>query len=88
MYYLIRGDIYYNEIVPAAVKKAREAGATYIFCFGWNYITFMDNIPTRQQLDAICSDIPIYFADDGLLNVNLRHQKIKNGLEKFPTRSW
>ena len=24
----------------------------------------MENIPTRQQLDAICSDIPIYFADD------------------------
>jgi hypothetical protein len=24
----------------------------------------MDNIPTRQQLDDICSDIPIYFADD------------------------
>jgi len=53
-----------NEVVPAAVKKARETKATGIFGFGWNYITFMDKIPTRQQLDAICSDIPIYFADD------------------------
>ena len=53
-----------KEVVPAAVKKARETKATGIFGFGWNYITFMDNIPTRQQLDAICSDIPIYFADD------------------------
>jgi hypothetical protein len=53
-----------KEVVPAAVKKARETGAKSIFGFGWNYITFMDNIPTRQQLDAICSDIPIYFADD------------------------
>ena len=53
-----------KEVVPAAVKKAREAGATSVFGFGWNYITFMDNMPTRQQLDAICSDIPIYFADD------------------------
>jgi len=53
-----------NEVVPAAVKKARETGAKFIFGFGWNYITFMDKIPTRQQLDAICSDIPIYFADD------------------------
>ena len=53
-----------NEVVPAAVKKARETGATTVFGFGWNYLTFMDNMPTRQQLDAICSDIPIYFADD------------------------
>jgi predicted amidohydrolase YtcJ len=53
-----------KEVVPAAVKKARDSKATGIFGFGWNYITFMDNIPTRQQLDAICSDIPIYFADD------------------------
>ena len=53
-----------KEVVPAAVKKARETGATSVFGFGWNYITFMDNMPTRQQLDAICSDIPIYFADD------------------------
>ena len=57
-------DKFLAEIVPAAVKKAREAGAKSIFGFGWNYITFMENIPTRQQLDAICSDIPIYFADD------------------------
>ncbi len=51
-----------KEVVPAAVKKARETEATSVFGFGWNYITFMDNMPTRQQLDAICSDIPIYFA--------------------------
>ena len=53
-----------KEVVPAAVKKARETGAKSIFGFGWNYITFMEKMPTRQQLDAICSDIPIYFADD------------------------
>ena len=57
-------DKFLNELVPAAVKKAREAKATAIFGFGWNYFTFLDKIPTRQQLDAICSDIPIYFADD------------------------
>ena len=57
-------DQFLAEAVPAAVKKARETVATGIFGFGWNYITFMENIPTRQQLDAICSDIPIYFADD------------------------
>ena len=57
-------EAFMNEIVPAAVKKAREANATGIFGFGWNYFTFGDQIPTRQQLDAICSDIPMYFADD------------------------
>ena len=53
-----------KEVVPAAVKKARETGATCVFGFGWNFLMFMENMPTRQQLDAICSDIPIYFADD------------------------
>ena len=53
-----------SETVPAAVKKARETGATTVFGFGWNYIGFLGKMPTRQQLDAICSDIPIYFADD------------------------
>ena len=53
-----------NEIVPAAVKKARDNGSPFVFGFGWNYMKFQSNMPTRQQLDAICSDIPIYFADD------------------------
>lgn len=53
-----------NEVVPSAVKKARENGSTSIFGFGWNMVDFQKNMPTRQQLDAICSDIPIYFADE------------------------
>ncbi len=61
-----------TEIVPAAVKKAKETGAKSIFGQGWNMIEFPKNLPTRQQLDAICSDIPIYFADEeghkGLVN--------------------
>ncbi len=61
-----------TEIVPAAVKKARENGIKSVFGFGWNYHAFQNNMPTRQQLDAICDDIPIYFADDeghkGLVN--------------------
>ena len=64
-----------NEVVPAAVKKARESGSTSIFGFGWNMVDFQKNMPTRQQLDAICSDIPIYFADEeghkGLANTAL-----------------
>ena len=60
------------EVVPAAVKKARETGATAIFGFGWQVLLFEKNMPTRQDLDKICSDIPMYFADEeghkGLVN--------------------
>ncbi|MBO6188114.1 MAG: amidohydrolase family protein [Prevotella sp.] len=76
-------DKFLNEVVPAAVKKARETGATSVFGFGWNYLTFMENMPTRQQLDAICSDIPLYFADNeahkGLANTVLL---VKAGIMK------
>ncbi|MBQ7617238.1 MAG: hypothetical protein IJS50_00015, partial [Desulfovibrio sp.] len=53
-----------TEILPKAVKKARATGATTIFGHGWNFMNFEKNLPNRQQLDAICSDIPIYFLDD------------------------
>ena len=53
-----------NEIVPATVKKARETGAKAVYGMGWEFQTFKDNMPTRQQLDAICSDIPMFFADE------------------------
>ena len=53
-----------TEIVPAAVKKAKDNGSTSIFGFGWDYMKFKNNMPTRQQLDAICSNIPMYFADE------------------------
>ena len=57
-------ESFIKEVVPAAVKKAKETGAKSVFGFGWSYITFKDNMPTRRQLDEICSDLPIYFADD------------------------
>lgn len=57
-------DQFLNEVIPSAVKKARETGATSIFGFGWNMVDFQKNMPTRQQIDAICSDLPIYFADE------------------------
>ena len=53
-----------TEIVPAAVTKAKSTGATSIFGFGWNTLDFQKNMPTRHQLDALCSDIPMYFADE------------------------
>ena len=53
-----------SEIVPAAVNKAKSTGATSIFGFGWNTLAFQKNMPTRQQLDAVCNDIPMFFADE------------------------
>ena len=53
-----------NEILPAAVKKARDTGASAVFGQGWNLMSFGDHIPTRQELDAVCSDLPMYFLDD------------------------
>ena len=53
----------FAESIPAAVKKAREVGATAIFGFGWDR-NFPPDFPYRQQLDAICDDIPIYFSDE------------------------
>ena len=57
-------DKFLSEYVPAAVKKAKDNNATAIFGFGWNLIEFQENMPTRQQLDAICNDIPMFFADE------------------------
>ena len=53
-----------TEILPATVKKAKATNAKAVFGLGWNLQTFQNDMPTRQQLDAICSDIPIFFIDD------------------------
>lgn len=53
-----------KEIVPAAVQKARSNNSTGIFGFGWLYQLYENNMPTRQQLDSICNDIPMYFSDE------------------------
>ena len=53
-----------TKIVPSTVKKARESGAKAVYGMGWEFMKFKNNMPTRQQLDAICSDIPMFFADE------------------------
>ncbi len=53
-----------KEIVPATARKARETKAKAVYGMGWEFQTFKNNMPTRQQLDEICSDIPMYFADE------------------------
>ena len=76
-------DEFLTEIMPAAVRKAKADGATSIFGFGWNTLTFPKDMPARQQLDAICSDIPMYIADEeghkGLANTLLL---VKAGIMK------
>ena len=66
---------FFAEVVPAAVKKARETGAKGVLGNGWDAMKFPQNVPYRQRLDAICSDLPIYFADEeghkGLANTIL-----------------
>ena len=39
-------------------------GATTVSGYGWNLPIFLKDMPTRQDLDKVCSDIPIYFADE------------------------
>ena len=53
-----------TEILPATVRKARKNGSKVVFGQGWNLECFQPHIPTRQEIDAVCSDIPVYFLDD------------------------
>ncbi len=57
-------DDFLKKILPEATKKARDNGSSAIFGFGWNYFAFKDNMPTRQDLDKVCDNIPMYFADE------------------------
>ena len=68
-------DRFIKEIVPAAVKKAKDNGAKVIFGSGWEMMKFPKDLCYRKLLDEVCSDIPIYFADEeghkGLANTIL-----------------
>ena len=68
-------DKFLKEIVPAAVKKAKDNGANVIFGSGWEMMKFPKDLCYRKMLDEVCSDIPIYFADEeghkGLANTIL-----------------
>ena len=57
-------DRFIKEIVPAAVKKAKDNGAKVIFGSGWEMMKFPKDLCYRKLLDEVCSDIPIYFADE------------------------
>ena len=57
-------DKFIKEIVPAAVKKAKDNGANVIFGSGWEMMKFPKDLCYRKLLDEVCSDIPVYFADE------------------------
>ncbi len=50
-----------TEILPATVRKARKNGSKVVFGQGWNLERFKSHIPTRREIDAVCSDILVYF---------------------------
>lgn len=68
-------DKFIKEIVPAAVKKAKDNKANVVFGSGWDMMKFPKELCYRKLLDEVCSDIPIYFADEeghkGLANTIL-----------------
>ncbi len=53
-----------TEIVPAAVRRTRATGGNVVYGMGWEFEKFKHNMPTRHDLDKICSDIPMFFADE------------------------
>ena len=57
-------DKFLKEIVPAAVKKAKDSGTDAVFGSGWEMMKVPKDLCYRKLLDDVCSDIPIYFADE------------------------
>ncbi len=53
----------FKQMVKDAYDQAKAAGKSSIYGFGWMYQIFMNNMPTRQELDAICPDIALYVSD-------------------------
>lgn len=52
------------EILTATVDKVRKENKPLVFAYGWNYVFLKDNLPSRQQLDSLCSDLPIFAIDE------------------------
>lgn len=49
--------------VAGAYAQAKAEGKPSIYSFGWTYQYFEDDMPTVEQLDAICPDIPLFAHD-------------------------
>lgn len=63
-----------KEILAKVAKKMAEVAPSYIFGFGWSYTELDRNhdFPTKDELDALAADIPVYLTDQeghkGLVN--------------------
>lgn len=50
--------------VAMAYEEAKTMGKPAIYGFGWTYQVFeVFGMPTLEQLDAVCKDIPMYLSD-------------------------
>ena len=63
-----------KEILAKVAKKMSDAAPSYIYGFGWSFTELDRNhdFPTKEQIDAILPDVPVYIADQeghkGLVN--------------------
>lgn len=49
--------------VAAEYAKAKTTGAAGIYGFGWVYQFFEKNMPTVEDFEKVCPDIPLYLSD-------------------------
>lgn len=54
-----------KEILGKVARKVSEVAPGYIYGFGWSYTELDRNhdFPTKEQIDAIAADMPIYLFD-------------------------
>ena len=52
------------EQAAAAYEQAKKQGKPAVYGFGWTYQLFeFLGMPTLEELDEVCPDLPLYFAD-------------------------
>lgn len=52
------------EQAAAAYEQAKKQGKPAVYGFGWTYQLFeLLGMPTLEELDEVCPDLPLYFAD-------------------------
>lgn len=54
----------FKEAVKVTYNKAKAAGRSNIYGFGWLYQSFeQEGMPTRQELDSLCPDVALFISD-------------------------
>jgi predicted amidohydrolase YtcJ len=66
----LRGCRSLDEIAAALVHwRARNPGATRVLGLGWLFSAVPDGVPTRQMLDAVVPDLPVFLSASDLHSV-------------------